>query len=159
VYSASSTSWISGGVIAVATAAAGIMQLSASSTPDPLPVSFIVVTSLVVALVVGIAMAIAVRVGLRIASCGQLVARYAFLIPGVSLLIVGIFATWPVETHAIKLDVASGRASPLSPPLTFWLFIVAAISVPVFVSYVIGRLARAKQGPLPNRAFERTREG
>jgi hypothetical protein len=134
------------------------MQLSASLTPDPLPVSFIVVTSLVVALAVGIVMTLAVRVGLHLASCSQLAIRFALIIPGVSLLIVGILATWPVETHAIKLDMPSGRTSPISPPLTFWLFIVVAILMPVFVSYIIGRLARAKQGPPPNKSLERTRD-
>jgi membrane protease YdiL (CAAX protease family) len=124
-----------------------------------LPVSFIVVASLVVAIAVGIVMALAVRVGLHLASCSHLALRFALIIPGASLLIVGILASWPVETHAIKLDMPSGRTSPISPPLTFWLFIVAAILVPVVVSYTIGRLARAKQIPPPNHSLERTREG
>jgi hypothetical protein len=122
------------------------MQLSASSTPDPLPVSFVVVTSLVVALAVGIVMTLAVRVGLYLASCSHLALRFAVIIPGVSLLIVGILLTWPVETHAIKLDMPSGPTSPISPTLTFWLLIVVTILVPVLVSYIIGRLTRAKRG-------------
>jgi hypothetical protein len=77
MYSASSTSWISGIAAAVFTAGAGALQLSASSTPDPLPASFIVVTSLVVALAIGVAMTIAVRVGLHLASCSHLAVRFA----------------------------------------------------------------------------------
>jgi hypothetical protein len=159
MYSVSSTSWISGLAAAVVTAGAGAMQLSASSTPDPLPVSFIVVTSLVVALAVGIATTIAVRVGLHLASCSHLALRFALTIPAVSLSVVGILATWPVETHAIRLDMPSGRTSPSGPPLTFWLFVVVAILIPVLVSYIVGRLARAKQGPPPNKSLERAREG
>lgn len=157
MYSAWSTSCISGIVVAIVTAGAGAVQLGTSSTPEPLPVSFMVVTSLVVACVVGVVMTFGVRGGLRLASCRQLALPHAPSIPAVSLLLFGILAIWPVETHAIKIDMPSGHTSPLSPPSSFWLFVVVAILIPVLVSYFIGRVARGTQGP-PGTSLERTRE-
>ena len=157
MYSVWSTSWLSGIASALVTAGAGAMQLRASSTPDPLPVSFIIVASLVVAFAVGIAVALSVRGGLHLARARHLALRSVLIIPAVSLLLLGILATWPVETHAIRLDMPSGQTSPVAPPSTFWLFIVMAISIPVLVSYVVGRLARGKQGPPPEESVERAR--
>jgi membrane protease YdiL (CAAX protease family) len=119
--------------------------------------SVMVVMSLGMASAVGIAMTIAVRSGLHLASCRDLSLRFVLIIPAVSLPMLGVLATWPVESHAIKLDLPSGQTSPIGPPFTFWLFIVVAILIPFLVSYVAGRLARGVQGP-PNTSLERTRE-
>jgi hypothetical protein len=126
--------------------------------PDPLPVSFIVVTTLIVASAVGIAMTLAVRSGLQLASCSHLALRFVLVIPAASLLMLGILATWPVESHAIKLDLPSGQTSPISSPFTFWLLTVVLILIPILVSYVVGRLARRVRGR-PDKSLERTGEG
>ncbi len=158
MYSAWSTSWISGIAAAIATVAGMAVQLSTSSTPDPFSVSFKIVSSLVVAFVVGGAMTIAVRIGLRLASCRSLAPRFVLMIPAASLPILATLATWPVETHALRLDMSTAQSSSIDFPTSFWLGIVGACLIPVLVSYVAGWLARGAQVP-PNKSLERKREG
>jgi hypothetical protein len=158
MYSAWSTSWIGGIAVAIATFAGMALDLSTTSTPDPLSVSFIVLASLVLAFVVGGVMTMAVRIGLHLASCRYLALRFVLMIPVASLPILGTLATWPVETHALKLDMPTAQSSSIGFPLGFWLGIVGAFLIPVLVSYVAGLLARGAQVP-PNKSLERTREG
>ena len=145
MYSAWSTSWIGGIAAAMATVAGTVVQLSTISPLDPLPVSFVVVASLVLAFVVGGLMTTAVRIGLQLASCRYLDLRFGLLIPAASLPMLGTLATWPVETHALRLDMSTVQSSSIGFPLSFWLGIVGAFLIPVLVSYVAGFLARAAQ--------------
>jgi hypothetical protein len=144
MYSAWSASLISGIVAAVAMAIGSAMQLNGSSTPDPLPVAFIVGGSAIAALVAGIVVAVAVRSGLLLARCRQLAVRFALIAAAVNVTVLGILATAPVETHAIKLDMPSGQSTPVEIPLTFWLTIVVALLVPVLVAYFVGRIAQGR---------------
>jgi hypothetical protein len=147
MYSAWFSAFISGIVAAVVMAIGGAMQLVDSSTPDPLPVAFIVGTSAIAALLAGSLVAVAVRCGLFLARCRQLAVRFALAVAVVNVAVLGILATVPVETHAIKLDMPSGTSSPVSNspvevPLFFWLTTVVAFLVPVLVAYIFGRIAR-----------------
>lgn len=139
-----STSLISGVVAAVAIAIGSALQFMGSSTPRPLPVAFIVGASTIIALVAGIFIAITVRSGLLFARCRLLSGRSSLIIAVVNVAILGILATVPVETHAIKLDMPSGQNGSAEVPLAFWLTIVVALLVPFLISYVVGRMDRGR---------------
>lgn len=144
MYSARSTSWISAIAAAVTTMAGAVVGFRASSMPEFPPGWFIAAACLIAAPVVGSAMAIAVRSGLHLASCHQLALRSVVSIPTISLVIVGFLVTRPIETHAVLIDMKSGRSSSNGfSPLT-WIALSGAILIPVFVSYVVGRLSRGK---------------
>jgi hypothetical protein len=144
MHSAWSAAVISGIVAAVAMAVCSVIQLISSSTPDPLPVVFIVGASAIATLVAGIFIATAVRGGLLLAHCRQLTLRFSLIIAAVNVTVLGILGTAPVETHAIKLDMPSGQTGPVEIPIIFWLTIVVALFVPVLVAYVVGRIARGR---------------
>jgi len=144
MYSAKFTALFSAIVAAVAIAFCIAVQISNSSTPSPLPLSFIVGASSITALVAGVVIAVAVRIGLLLAGCRQLAARFVLITAAVNVMILGILGATPVKTHAIKLDLPSGQHSPLGIPVTFWLAIVVALLVPALVAYIVGRIGRER---------------
>src|SRR5262245_35199637 len=158
MYSARSTSWISGIAAAVAMAVGIDMELSATAIPEGPPVWVIAATSLVATSLAGGLMVMSVRAGLQLAGCRYLALKSALLIPTISVLLVGLLATRPIETHAVLIDMKSGQRSSNSLPASLWIAILAAILIPGVVSYVVGRLSRGSQVP-PNNALERTRNG
>ena len=156
MYSAWSASRISGIAAAVATAAAFAVDVSRSSVPEHPPVWLIAATLLVVISMVGGAMTLAVRGGLRVAGCHRLALRFVLSIPAVSLLLMGVMATIPIETHAVMLDKNSGRSVSNELPLALWIGIFAMIVTPGLVAYAIGRLSRNSQVPPDKSPAERT---
>jgi hypothetical protein len=157
VLSAWSTSLISGATAAAATAALPAIQLILSTMPQPMPLWFIASTLMVVALIAGGAVAISVRCGLRLARCSHLGARSVFGIVVISHAILGLLLTMPMESHAIMLDIDSGKTLSNRIPLTVWLTGLTPLLFPGIVSYVIGMASGAAQVPA-NKALERTRE-
>jgi hypothetical protein len=98
--------------------------------------------SAVAALISGIIVAVAVRSGLLLAGCREVAVRFALIIAGLNVVILGILGTRPIETHAVRLDMPSAQSGPPDIPVMFWLFIVGALLVPVVVAYIVGRVAR-----------------
>ena len=121
------------------------VQVTHSSTPDPIPFSFTVGASAIAALVAGMFVALAVRSGLLLAHCRQLPIRFVLIIAVVNVTILGILGTAPIRTHAIKLDMPSSQRGLIDVPVIFWLTIVVGLLIPVIVAYVVGRLARARE--------------
>jgi len=151
MYSAWSASWVSGIAAAVATAAAIAVEVSKSSVPDLPPVWLLAATLLVVFSMVGGAVTLAVRGGLRVASCHRLTLRSVLSIPIISLLLMGVVATIPIETHAVMLDKNSGQSVSNAIPLAIWIGIFVMIVTPGLVAYVVGRVSRDSQVP-PDKA-------
>jgi hypothetical protein len=144
MYSAWSAALINGIALAVALAIGIVVQLANSSTPDPLPVAFIVGSFVVTALVAGILVMLTVRGGLLLARCGQLPLRSALVIAAVNVVVLGFLGTAPVETYAIELNMPAPQGSHVEVPLLFWLLILAGILLPIFVAYVVGRIAKGR---------------
>lgn len=149
MYSAWFSALISGIVAAIAVAIGGTARLIGSSTPDPLPVMFVVAASAVIALLAGALVAAAVRGGLHLARCRQLATRFALLIAAGNAVVLGILCAVPIQTHAIKLDMPSGPGGPVASgpvgvPSTFWITCAVALLVPVIVAYSFGRIARSR---------------
>ena len=144
MYSAWFVALISGIVAGVAVAIGTAMKFVGSSTPDPLPLAFIVGASAITALIAGALVAVAVRSGLLLARCRQLAVRFALIIAAVNVTVLGILGNAPITTHAVKLDMPSGQSSPVDIPLSFWLTIVVALLVPVIVSYIAARIAHGR---------------
>jgi hypothetical protein len=141
-FGAWAASLISGAAAAGAMVFAAFNTLASSSTPDPLPAAFMVLSTVAVALMVGAVVVLAVRYGLHLASCRLLPARSTFVMAAVIVLILGVAATWPIETHVVVIDMPTSRSSSAGLPLAFWLPVVGVLLVPTLVSYVFGRLAR-----------------
>jgi len=142
MYSAWRTALISGIATAAAVAIAGVSQLLKSSTPDPVPVAFIVGAIAITAPVASIFIVLAVRAGLLLARCSHLTGRFALIIAAVNVTVLCILGTARVETYAIKLDMPSPQGSHVEVPLLFWLIVIAAVLMPVVVAYFVGRIAR-----------------
>lgn len=146
MYSAWSAALINGIALAVALAIGIVVQLTRSSTPDPLPVAFIVGSFVVAALVAGILVMLSVRGGLLLARCEQIPLRSALVIAAVNVVVLGFLGAAPVKTYAIKLDMPAAQGSHLEVPLLFWLLVLAGLLLPAFVAYVVGRVARGRAG-------------
>jgi hypothetical protein len=144
MYSAWSAALINGIALAVSVAIGIVVQLTSSSTPDPLPVAFIVGSFVVTALVAGILVMLTVRGGLLLARCGQLPLRSALVLAAVNVVVLGFLGTAPVETYAIRLDMPAPQGSHVEVPLLFWLLILGGILLPTFVAYVVGRIAKGR---------------
>jgi hypothetical protein len=153
MYSAWPAALISGIATAVAVPIGVVFQLTKSSTPDPLPVTFIVGSMAITALVAGVFIVLAVRGGLLLACCSRLPVGFALIIAAVNVAVFGILGAAPVETYAIKLDMPSSQSSHVEVPLLFWLIVVAAILVPVAVAYFAGRIARGRANAASRRRF------
>jgi len=144
MYSPWFSALISGMVAALAMAAGSAIDLIGSTTPEPLPMAFIVGASAVAALAAGIFVSIAVRSGLLLARCRQLPVRLAFITAAVNVVLLGILFTAPIQTHAIKLDMPSAQRAPVGMPLSFWFMIVGGLLTPLLVAYFVGRIARGR---------------
>ena len=144
MYAAWHAALVSGIAITAALAVGVAIQLVRSSTPNPLPVAFIVESFAITALVAGVFVAFAVRGGLLLARCRRLPVRFVLIIAAVNVTVLGILGTLPVETHAIRLDMPSAQSSHVEVPVAMWLTIVSAILLPVAVAYFVGRLARSR---------------
>jgi hypothetical protein len=144
MYAAWHAALVSGIAIAAGLAVGVAIKLVRSSTPDPLPVAFIVESFAITALVVGVFVAFAVRVGLLLARCRRLPVRFVLIIAAVNVTVLGILGTLPVETYAIRLDMPSAQSSHVEVPATMWLTLVSAILLPVAVAYFAGRVARSR---------------
>ncbi len=144
MYAAWHAALASGIAIAAALVVGVGIQLVRSSTPDPLPVAFIVESFAITALVAGVFVTFAVRAGLLLARCRRLPLRFALIIAAINVTVLGILGTLPIETHAIRLDMPFAQSSHVAVPATMWLTIVSAILLPVAVAYFIGRLARSR---------------
>jgi hypothetical protein len=144
MYAAWHAALVSGIAIAAALAVGVAIQLVGSSTPDPLPVAFIVESFAITALVAGVFVTFAVRGGLLLARCRRLPVRFVLIIAAINVTVLGILGTLPVETHAIRLDMPSAQSSHVEVPTTMWLTIVSAILLPVAFAYFVGRVARSR---------------
>jgi hypothetical protein len=142
MYAAWYAALVSGIAMAAASAVGVAIQLLRSSTPDPLPVAFIVESFTVTALVAGVFVTFAVRGGLLLAGCRRLPVRFVLTIAAVNVTVLGILGTLPVETHAIRLDMPSTQSSHLEVPVTMRLIIVPAVLAPIAIAYFVGRAAQ-----------------
>ena len=144
MYAAWLAALISGIAIAVALAVGVAAQLVRSSTPDPLPVAFIVESIAITALVAGVFVTFAVRGGLLLARRRQLPARFALIIAAINVTVLGILGTLPVKAYAIRIDMPTAQSSHVEVPVTMWLTIASAVLLPVAVAYFVGRVAQSR---------------
>jgi hypothetical protein len=145
MYSAWNTSLIGAVVLAAAIVIAGLVQMSRSSMPDPMSLSFAMGVLVFPALVAGVLAALAVRGGLFFARCRELAGRQVVVIAVVNVVILGILGAVPVESHAVRLDVPSSQRNPFEVPATFYLIIAAMLLAPVLVAYLVARFARVNR--------------
>ncbi len=135
------TSFVSGVAAAVVIAIGSVLTIESSSTPEPLPLEFIVLATAVAALVSGVLMAFAVRGGLYLASSPPLAVGHALIIPAVSLVLMGILMTTPMQTQVLVLELPSREGSSVDASPAFWLTILGTFLIPVLVSCLVGRFS------------------
>ena len=90
-----------------------------------------------------------VRAGLRLAKCTELSGWLAFANITLSLIIIGVWATRPIETHVVVMTMEGDAPSNLEPgslmPLASGA--MAVMLTPFLVSYIVGLAARRHQSP------------